>query len=209
MIEKVSHDKNTKQRILEVANVLFAKHGFGNTSVRDIASAADVNLSAVNYHFKNKERLYWKVFDYNYDKICLKIEEIFEKSGSVEDMAVSVLEFFIDDGTAIMNTLKIFLSDTGGVPEEGLVIDKPEQFGPPGQKFFLEKLKQEIPPGVSHEDCLWAVDMIFCLICHIGMLMNTSLVKGRYKDKPEFDRRRVTEELRRSARLHVEALKQK
>jgi len=206
MNENLNQDKNTKSKILQTANVLFAKHGFGNTSVRDIASQAGVNLSAVNYHFKNKENLYWKVFDYNYDKISSSVEEIFKKSAKVEDMAVGLLEFFIEDETAIMNTLKIFLSDIGGVPEEGLTLDQPEQFGPPGQKFFLKKIGEEVPKSVSEDDRKWAVDMIFCLICHIGMLLNTGLVKERYKDKPEFDHDRVKKDLRRSARIHVAAL---
>jgi len=209
MSEKKVKIKGTKDKILEVANQLFAKHGFGNTSIRDIASAADVNLSAINYHFKNKENLYWKVFDYNYEKISSTIEKISTESDTVEDMAVGVLDFYIADGTSIMNTMKIFLSDIGGVPEEGLTIDQPEKFGPPGQKYFLRKLKNEISHPVSDQDCIWAVDMIFCLICHMGMFLNTSLVKERYKDKPEFNHDKIRSDLRRSTRVHVEALKKK
>lgn len=207
MTEPLSKDNDTKDKILKTANVLFARQGFGDTSIRDIASHADVNLSAVNYHFKNKENLYWKVFDYNYERISSAVEQISLDSENVEEMTVKFLEFFIEDGTTIMNTMKIFLSDTGGVPEEGLTLDQPEKFGPPGQKFFLDKLRKEIPETVSAEDCKWAVDMIFCLTCHIGMLLNTSLVKDRYKNKPEFNHERKKSELRRSARLHIESLK--
>jgi hypothetical protein len=207
MTEIAEKDKDTKAKILEAANVLFAKHGFGSTSIRDIASKACVNLSAVNYHFDNKGNLYWKVFDYNYEKISLAVKQISETSENVEDMAVKFLEFFIEDGTTIMNTMKIFLSDNDEVPAEGLAIDRPKEFGPPGQKFFLEKLKKEIPESVSEEDCKWVVNTIFCLTCHIGMFLNTNLAKKRYKDKPEFNHEHRKSELRRSARLHVEHLK--
>jgi len=206
MTEVTGKDRSTKAKILKAANVLFAKQGFGSTSIRDIASSADVNLSAVNYHFKNKENLYWKVFDYNYEKISFAVENIAKESANIEDMAVKILEFYIADGTTIMNTLKIFLSDTGSIPEEGIEIDQPEKFGPPGQRFFLAKLKEEVPESVSLEDCKWAVDMIFCMISHTGMFLNTNLVKGRYKDKPEFNHERIKNNLRRSARIHVENL---
>lgn len=49
------HD--TKDRILDAAERLFADHGFAATSLRQITTEAAVNLAAVNYHFKSKEAL--------------------------------------------------------------------------------------------------------------------------------------------------------
>lgn len=48
---------DTKTRILDVAQKLFGEKGFEGTSLRDITTAADVNLAAVNYHFHSKESL--------------------------------------------------------------------------------------------------------------------------------------------------------
>jgi len=48
---------NTKERILDAAERLFADHGFPTTSMRDITHEAGVNLAAVNYHFGSKEAL--------------------------------------------------------------------------------------------------------------------------------------------------------
>ena len=48
---------DTKTRILDAAEKLFAENGFDTTSLRDITAAADVNLAAVNYHFQSKESL--------------------------------------------------------------------------------------------------------------------------------------------------------
>jgi AcrR family transcriptional regulator len=47
----------TRDRILDAAEELFARHGFDATSLREITSAAGVNLAAVNYHFQSKEAL--------------------------------------------------------------------------------------------------------------------------------------------------------
>ena len=51
----------THLRIVAVARRLFAEHGFNGTSVRDITTAAGVNLSAVTYHFQTKDLLYHRV----------------------------------------------------------------------------------------------------------------------------------------------------
>ena len=48
---------DTKKRILDTAEGLFAEHGFPATSMRDITNAAGVNLAAINYHFGSKESL--------------------------------------------------------------------------------------------------------------------------------------------------------
>jgi AcrR family transcriptional regulator len=52
---------DTKTRLLDAAEELFAKHGFSKVSVRDLAAAAQVNAAAVNYHFQGKENLYREV----------------------------------------------------------------------------------------------------------------------------------------------------
>jgi TetR/AcrR family transcriptional regulator, regulator of cefoperazone and chloramphenicol sensitivity len=52
----------TRERLLDVAERLFAERGFSGTSVREITDAAGTNLAAINYHFHSKENLYAEVF---------------------------------------------------------------------------------------------------------------------------------------------------
>jgi AcrR family transcriptional regulator len=51
------HKVNTKEKIVQVAEGLFAEQGFNDTSLRAITSKADVNLASVNYHFGDKKSL--------------------------------------------------------------------------------------------------------------------------------------------------------
>ncbi len=48
---------DTKDRILDAAERLFALRGYASTSLRKIISEAGVNLAAVHYHFHSKEAL--------------------------------------------------------------------------------------------------------------------------------------------------------
>jgi AcrR family transcriptional regulator len=52
----------TRERLLDAAERLFAENGFAATSVRDITAAAASNIAAVNYHFGGKHNLYNEVF---------------------------------------------------------------------------------------------------------------------------------------------------
>ena len=54
--------RETRDRLLDEAERLFAERGFEATSVRDITAAAGANLAAVNYHFGGKDKLYREVF---------------------------------------------------------------------------------------------------------------------------------------------------
>jgi len=51
----------TRDRIMIAATRLFSDYGFAKVSVRDICRAADVNIAAVNYHFRDKLGLYLAV----------------------------------------------------------------------------------------------------------------------------------------------------
>jgi AcrR family transcriptional regulator len=52
----------TRERLLDAAERLFAAHGFAATSVRAITAEVPCNLAAVNYHFGGKDQLYGEVF---------------------------------------------------------------------------------------------------------------------------------------------------
>lgn len=53
----------TRERIIEAAEVLFARNGYAATSLREITYTAKVNIAAVNYHFGSKENLLVEILD--------------------------------------------------------------------------------------------------------------------------------------------------
>lgn len=53
----MANRSDTKTRILDAAEKLFAERGFSETSLRLITSKAEVNLASVNYHFGSKKEL--------------------------------------------------------------------------------------------------------------------------------------------------------
>jgi AcrR family transcriptional regulator len=56
-------ENSSRKRILEVAVPLFASKGYGNTGLREIAKAADVNLAMINYFFGSKKALLKEILD--------------------------------------------------------------------------------------------------------------------------------------------------
>ncbi|MCC7153976.1 MAG: TetR/AcrR family transcriptional regulator [Bryobacterales bacterium] len=61
MIEEAT--KSTSERILDAAEDLFARQGFRGTSLKEITELAEVNIAAVNYHFRSKDALIRAVYE--------------------------------------------------------------------------------------------------------------------------------------------------
>lgn len=75
----------TRKRLLDTAECLFAERGFAGTSVRDITADAGCNLAAVNYHFGGKENLYRQVFRRRLE--ALREQRLASLRATQEDMA--------------------------------------------------------------------------------------------------------------------------
>ena len=87
---------STRQRILGAAEELFAEHGFAGTSLRQVTSAARVNLAAVNYHFGSKDNLIEEVFRSRLDELSRRrLERLAELEAAGDASLESILEAFI------------------------------------------------------------------------------------------------------------------
>ncbi|PMN71162.1 TetR/AcrR family transcriptional regulator [Enterovibrio norvegicus] len=64
----------TKGKILDAAEQLFAEHGFKDTSLRTITSKAGVNLASVNYHFGDKKSLVRAVLERYLEQFMPQLE---------------------------------------------------------------------------------------------------------------------------------------
>jgi len=107
----VSEEKHeTKERLLDAAESLFACKGFDDVSIRELAAAADVNVAAVNYHFQGKENLFHQVimrrFVVQRDRTLEALEEVL---GTAENPGVApVIKALVEE------YLKGTLSTPGG-----------------------------------------------------------------------------------------------
>ncbi len=173
----INHDTRTK--ILGVAKVLFAKNGFEGTSVRDIASAAGVNVAAINYHFNNKQGLYFEIVRSNFAWMEEKLAEIRGKESiRVVDFVPKMLQFYRDEGHALLISFKMMMEDSVTIPSDGPMVS-PDDLGPPGGKTLLELITGEVGESIPMDARRWAMSMIFRQTVHTGIVLNSSVIKAR------------------------------
>ncbi|EJX7570276.1 TPA: TetR/AcrR family transcriptional regulator [Vibrio cholerae] len=76
---------STKEKILDVAEGLFAEYGFNDTSLRTITSKAGVNLASVNYHFGDKKNLVRAVLNRYLEAFMPEMKQSLERLNERDD----------------------------------------------------------------------------------------------------------------------------
>ena len=87
--QQSSSPAETRERILDAAETLFAERGFAATSLRAIAARAEVNLAATHYHFGSKKGLLAAVFHRRIAPInTLRLDGLQQLEHSGEELTV-------------------------------------------------------------------------------------------------------------------------
>jgi AcrR family transcriptional regulator len=168
--------KDTKKKILDVSHTLFAEKGYEGTSVRDIATLAEVNIAAINYHFQNKENLYKETIRNCFHETSEMFNQIYQKhSASTVEFADAIFDFFIANSSTLLTGFKMHLSNSEHYPTE--IDEEDDLFGPPGAKVLAECILKELGNKIKEEDLYWAVRVIFTQILHSAVIICTNCSK--------------------------------
>ena len=85
----------TRDRILDEAEALFAEHGFAGTSMRDIAQHADLTAASLYNHFAGKEALYTAVLQRGIRPLVDLMQDLAAREApndAVDDVVRAVME---------------------------------------------------------------------------------------------------------------------
>ncbi|WP_312079040.1 TetR/AcrR family transcriptional regulator [Chryseobacterium sp.] len=94
-----------EENILFAAEELFAEKGFEGTSTREIAKAANVNISMISYYFGSKEKLYEKLVEYRMSEGQFFSKDILERTDLNE---WEKIEKIVDQFAGRVKTQKCF-----------------------------------------------------------------------------------------------------
>lgn len=87
---------DSREALLQAAKKVFAVKGFDGATVKDLAEAADVNVSLVSYYFNGKEGLYLECLEQFGHKRLEAAERILKKPISPEDVRIR-LTLFVEE----------------------------------------------------------------------------------------------------------------
>ena len=81
----------TRNMLVDVARQLFAKNGFENTTMNDIALASGKGRRTLYTYFKSKEEVYYAVIQTELGRLFVRMEEVARKNISPEDKVVQLI----------------------------------------------------------------------------------------------------------------------
>lgn len=140
---------DTKERILEVAERLFAEQGFANTSLRHIITEAGVNLAAVHYHFGSKEELLDELIRRRADPINqARIEtlERLEAEAGGKPLAVeAILQAFLEPGIKALTKHPSMIRLVGRLHAEGTNLRVLRKHFEPVARRFIGSMRRALP----------------------------------------------------------------
>ncbi len=156
--------RDTKARILDTAERLFAERGYDGASLRAITAAAKVNLAAVNYHFSSKQALLQAVFARKLSPMNrqrLALLEAFEAESGRDPVPVEKLAYAF-----IAPVLRLLEQPHGANVSFGKLLG--QMYANPSisvRRLFLAEIKEVVRrfqaafrrslPGLSSEEVFW------------------------------------------------------
>jgi AcrR family transcriptional regulator len=158
--------KNTKERILNAAEKLFAEHGFDAASLRSITAEAGVNLAAVNYHFNSKDALIQAIFARRFALLNQQRQEMLQAYKAEAGDKPMPLEKLMR--ALIEPAFRMPLDSTASVTELGKLIGRIYSTDSPAQREiiaaevrtrlsqFHESMRAALP-GIPAEEYMWRI----------------------------------------------------
>jgi AcrR family transcriptional regulator len=166
----------TRLRILDAAQSLFAAHGFEATSMRMITTTASVNLAAVNYHFGSKDVLVQEVLLRGLrplNALRMQALECFF-SGSLALAAQS------EQGREFMRLLGRTFTEPSAVVRECLATEYAPVIG-----RYRDALSRALP-AVPVEDIVWRLHFMFGAMSYAVSGIDTlQVMTGVQIDEPD------------------------
>ncbi len=168
---------DTKQRILDAAERLFARDGYHATSLRSITTEAEANLAAVNYHFGSKESLLEATIDRRLRPLNEvrygQLDALLQKTEETETIPScrDVLRTFVEP------TLRLRKQGSGAenfVALIGRTLAEPQGVAMSifmrNMEPLLARLFQALNlslPGISRQVLFWRVHFVFGSLSHM------------------------------------------
>ena len=187
LVGKPRHQE-TRERILDVAERLFARHGLDAVSVRDITHAAKANLGAINYHFGTKRKLMVAVFDRRMTPLTrerMSALDALEKAAGDGALPVAgVLEAMFRP--AVLHAMD---KQRGGAVFGRLMARSMMETNPHLESFMRGQLEPVVRrfdaalmramPSLSLEDVFWRMHLLIGALHNSLLMLDKKLPDGR------------------------------
>jgi TetR/AcrR family transcriptional regulator len=87
---------SSREKILDVAESLFARRGYAGVGMREVADAAGLGKSSLFHHFRGKDQLYCEVLSRVLERIRERLDAVLEAPGAPPERLDRWVEALVD-----------------------------------------------------------------------------------------------------------------
>ena len=114
---KTQRSTATREDIIVACLQLFARRGFHNTSISDIANSAGITKGAIYWHFENKEALFAAILDkmrHNYQRMVLQhVDEVDSPLDKIDKLFENFYLLLVQDPDISIFLQRVILEPDG------------------------------------------------------------------------------------------------
>jgi AcrR family transcriptional regulator len=164
---------DTKERLLDAAEAIFAERGFTAASLRAITRRADANLAAVHYHFGSKGALFGAVFDrriapINRERLA-RLDTLEQAAGDRPVPMEELLRAFVEPACSVAGCADQgarFLRLSGRMfSEPGTHWEPVRLLMEPLKRRFVEAFSRSLP-GIEASAVFWRLHFVIGALSH-------------------------------------------
>lgn len=87
-------ERHTEQKILDAARKLFVRKGMSGAKMQEIADEAGINKALLHYYFRNKEKLFDRIFQEVFGELFPKLQILADPNRQIEErVQIFVVEY--------------------------------------------------------------------------------------------------------------------
>jgi AcrR family transcriptional regulator len=184
--------EQTRERILDSAEKLFARHGFHGTSIRDIATDADYQFALVGYHFGSKLELMDRVLGRRAEVLNAERLSFLEQARARSKGAAIPVRMLVEGyvGTIVARASKNdagwrnytqLVGTAAGSAEWAELTDR--HFNAVAREYLdeLQRSLPKVPSEALHQAFFFAVGAMVTACARPGRI--ETLSRGKFKSK--------------------------
>lgn len=141
MVKQNNKDKNTENRILDAAILVFTRKGFDGARMQEIADEAKINKSLLHYYYRTKDKLFEAVFLVAFKQFMPGISEKMNSDIPLKDKIRFFISSYIDMLYANPHLPIFILNEINRKPNRIINLIKEQGFKP---ELFFEQIRNQV-----------------------------------------------------------------
>lgn len=170
----------TEEQIFEAASRVFQRKGYAGARMQEIADEADINKSMLHYYYRNKDKLFQKVYQREVSRFFPVIFEVLSSEDPLDEKLERLIDTYYDFLNDNPKMAQFIIYEMNQNPDRFRSFIKEKGIHPPAE--FARQIEEAVDEGRMD-----AVDPTQLLISIVALILFPYIARTMVEVFFEFD----------------------